>query len=49
MKVFDEFPHPATSTGREQLAHLTNRLGMEALETCWREVTGNSLPGAVQT
>jgi len=40
---FDEFPHPMTEPGPEHLAQLTTRLGVDALEACWREITGGDL------
>ena len=46
--LFREFPHPMTGTGPDHLARLTAQLGTDALETCWREVTGSPLPQAVR-
>jgi tetratricopeptide (TPR) repeat protein len=46
--LFGEFPHPATGTAPRQLARLAGRLGIDALERCWREVTGSPLPQAVR-
>jgi tetratricopeptide (TPR) repeat protein len=46
--LFDEFPHPATGPAPEHLARLTARLGIGALEQCWRQVTGAPLPQAVR-
>ena len=46
--LFDEFPHPATGPARKHLARLTAELGMDALERCWHEVTGDPLPQAVR-
>ena len=46
--VFDDFPHPSTGPGPDNLARLTRQLGIPALETCWRQVTGGPLPDAVR-
>jgi tetratricopeptide (TPR) repeat protein len=46
--LFDQFPHPATGPGPEQLARLTAQLGMGALEASWRQATGGPLPEAVR-
>ena len=48
VSLFDEFPHPSAMPGPIHLARLAARLGMEALEECWRKVTGNSLPPPVR-
>lgn len=47
--LFPEFPHPSTGTGPHNLAALTARLGMEALEDSWQRCTGNPLPEAVRS
>jgi tetratricopeptide (TPR) repeat protein len=39
---------PLTGLGPSQLARLTTRLGMEALEACWHEVTGSQLPPVIR-
>jgi tetratricopeptide (TPR) repeat protein len=46
--LFEEFPHPSTGPGPEHLARLTAQVGFDALEECWREVTGEPLPQAVR-
>ncbi len=46
--LFDEFPHPATGPGPMHLARLTAKLGIGALETSWRKVTGQDLPQAAR-
>jgi hypothetical protein len=46
--LFEEFPHPATGPGPGHLARLTAALGIEALERCWREVTGIPLPQLIR-
>lgn len=46
--LFDEFPHRMTEPAPMQLATLTARLGMAALEECWRQVTGQPLPREVR-
>jgi tetratricopeptide (TPR) repeat protein len=46
--LFDEVPHPLTGPGPEHLVRLTTRLGIAALEECWRKVTGDRLPQAVR-
>ncbi len=46
--LFDDVPHPGAGTGPGQLALLTHQLGTAALEACWQQVTGDSLPGAVR-
>ena len=46
--LFDQFPHPATGPAPDHLALLTAILGMKALEQCWQQITGNSLPEAVR-
>ncbi|MFP5284939.1 MAG: tetratricopeptide repeat protein, partial [Thermoanaerobaculia bacterium] len=45
--LFSDFPHPATGPGPRNLARLTARLGMGALEQSWRRCTGEPLPAAV--
>ena len=45
--LFDDVPHPGSGTGPGQLARLGSQLGTEALEACWRRVTGGSLPDTV--
>lgn len=44
---FEEFPHPMIGPVIEHLARFTVDLGMEALEKCWQQVTGQPLPQAV--
>lgn len=46
--VFDEFPHPSTGLGLDNLVAFARHLGMPALEEAWRKVTGNPLPQAVR-
>ncbi len=46
--LFGQFPHPLTSPAPEHLVRLTEQLGIDILETCWREVTGNPMPDAVR-
>jgi tetratricopeptide (TPR) repeat protein len=46
--LFEDFPHPSTGPGPGHLARLTHHLGMEALEACWIQVTGQPLPGTVR-
>ena len=46
--LFGEFQHPLTVPGREDLARLTARLGIDALEGSWLEVTSSPLPQAVR-
>jgi tetratricopeptide (TPR) repeat protein len=46
--LFDEFPHPATGTAPRDLASLTAQLGFDALERCWRNVTGSMPPQTVR-
>ena len=45
---FEEFPHPATKAGPDDLARLTAKLGLGALETCWQWVLREPLPDAVR-
>ena len=45
---FDEFPHPATGTAPQDLARLTEHLGMAALEDAWRRVAEDELPGDIR-
>ncbi len=46
--LFEEFPHPATESGPTQLARLTAKSGIVALEQCWLRVTGTELPEQVR-
>ena len=46
--VFDEFPHPLTRPGPENLATLAKHLGIGALEETWLRVTGKPLPQTVR-
>ena len=46
--LFPEFPHPLTGPGPRHLARLAASLGMRALETSWRQCTGNPLPDHVR-
>jgi tetratricopeptide (TPR) repeat protein len=46
--LFGETSHSPARIGRRLLADFTNEFGMDALETAWREVTGDELPGAVR-
>jgi tetratricopeptide (TPR) repeat protein len=46
--LFPEFPHPLTGKASSNLAVLTARLGMEALEEAWKRCTGKLLPEAVR-
>lgn len=46
--LFDDFPHPATGPAPQDLARLTSKLGIDALATCWRNVTGRGLPQPVR-
>jgi tetratricopeptide (TPR) repeat protein len=48
VSLFDEFPHPATAHGPKNLARLTSKLGIGALEASWREVAGAELPRAIR-
>ncbi len=48
LALFDEFPHPATVPGPAHLARLTAKLGIDALEATWREVTGGDPPEAIR-
>jgi hypothetical protein len=41
---FDEFPHPTMPTLPHNLFVIAGRVGMPALERCWQDVPGNSLP-----
>jgi len=45
---FQDIPHPGTGDGPARLVALTAQLGMEALEACWVDVTGKTLPSAVR-
>jgi tetratricopeptide (TPR) repeat protein len=44
----DTAPHALPGPGPEQLARLANKLGAEALQACWAEVTRKPLPPAVR-
>ena len=46
--LFGQFPHPLTGPGPEHLTRLTAQLGIDALESSWREVTGDPLPQVVR-
>ncbi|MFD7403575.1 tetratricopeptide repeat protein [Streptomyces sp. NPDC059866] len=46
--LFDQFPHPATGPGPDDLKRLTRTLGIATLEQTWQTITGNSLPPAVR-
>jgi tetratricopeptide (TPR) repeat protein len=46
--LFEQFPHPATGSAPGHLARLTAQLGIDALETSWRDVTGSPLPQVVR-
>jgi tetratricopeptide (TPR) repeat protein len=48
LALFQDIPHPGTGDGPARLVALTAQLGMEALESCWVNVTGNTLPSAVR-
>ena len=48
VSLFKQFPHPMTGPAPKHLAHLTDRLGMEALEASWRKVTAKELPEVVR-
>jgi hypothetical protein len=48
VSLFEDFPHPMTSTGPDDLVRLTARLGTPALEAAWRAVTANPLPQKVR-
>jgi hypothetical protein len=45
--LFDQFPSLLTGTGGTALARLTGQLGMPALQSAWRQVTGQPLPQPV--
>ena len=45
--LFDEFPHPSTGTAPRDLTRLTVQLGLDALQQCWRNVTGSIPPQTV--
>ncbi|HEX4806105.1 MAG TPA: tetratricopeptide repeat protein, partial [Conexibacter sp.] len=47
--VFDTFPHPDSFPGPPHLARLTHALGLDALATSWRSVTGAELPEEVRS
>lgn len=44
-----EYHHPPDVSGVSHLAHLTSKMGIEALEACWRKITGDSLPDEVRS
>ncbi len=46
--AFAELPRSLTEPGRKHLALLAARLGLVAVEECWRKVTGDPLPTAVR-
>jgi tetratricopeptide (TPR) repeat protein len=46
--LFDQFPSRLTRTGPAALARLTRQLGTPALETTWRQVTGQPVPQPVR-
>jgi tetratricopeptide (TPR) repeat protein len=46
--LFDQVPSPLAGTGPAALARLTSQLGTPALETAWRQVTGQPLPQPVR-
>lgn len=46
--LFEQFPHPMSESGLSALVWLTRQFGMPALETAWRQVTGQSVPRAVR-
>jgi|ERR1022692_634798 tetratricopeptide (TPR) repeat protein len=46
--LFDDVPHLSAGVDPGQLARLARQLGNEALEACWRQVTGDSLPPTVR-
>ena len=45
--LFEEFPHPSTGATAAFIADLSAILGTDALETSWRNITGNPLPQEV--
>jgi tetratricopeptide (TPR) repeat protein len=48
VRLFDEFPHPATDYGPDYLALLTDKLGIEVLREQWAQVTGDPLPAEIE-
>ena len=48
VKLFEDFPHPSTGPAPGHLARLAHQLGMEALEACWMQVTGQPLSTPVR-
>ena len=42
------FPHPATRPAPDHIVRLVRLHGMPLLEQCWKQVTGNALPGDVR-
>ncbi|MER5756028.1 SAV_2336 N-terminal domain-related protein [Streptomyces sp. NPDC002088] len=46
--LFDQFPHPVTGRGPDQLRRLSHTLGVTALEQTWQTITGRPLPPAVR-
>jgi tetratricopeptide (TPR) repeat protein len=47
ISLFKDIPHAATEPGRKILKRLVDELGEEALEQCWRSVTGKAVPEEV--
>ncbi|KAA9373900.1 tetratricopeptide repeat protein [Microbispora cellulosiformans] len=47
--LFDEFPHPASGPGPYHLKRLTSRLGLPALQSSWKKITGRPLPHAIRS
>ena len=46
--IRDDVLHPESKAGLSQLARLTRRVGTEALEACWHQITGHSLPETIR-
>jgi tetratricopeptide (TPR) repeat protein len=46
--VFADFPNQLTEPAPGLLAQLTNHIGMDALDRCWRQVTGQPVPQVVR-
>lgn len=46
--LFEQSPDPRTSPAHHQLAQLTIRFGMEAIERHWADLTGDPLPPRVR-
>jgi len=46
--LFEDVPHPGNEIGSGELARLAHQLGIQTLERCWQQVTGQPLPGAVR-